>query len=155
VTMTRFLDLFPDLTTAERITLEEMGAYHRYASFRLRAKAILSLNAGYKPAVVAEILGKTQQSVYNWAKWWREDGLVGILNGNKGSPPTKLTSTMLDTAETVAKEQVLTLEGIKRHVRAQHPEAPDFSVRRLSAGLKMRGLSFKRTRMSLKKTEPS
>lgn len=150
--MTKYLGLFPELTAIERATLEEMGAHHRYASFRLRAKGILSLDAGHKPAVVAAILGRTQQSVYNWAKWWREDGLAGILNGNKGSPPTKLTPVMLDTAVAVAGQAALTLEEIKRLVREQHPHAPDFSVRRLSAGLKMRGLSFKRTRLSLKKT---
>lgn len=150
--MARNLRLFPKLTAVERVTLEEMGAHHHYAAFRLRAKGILSLDAGYKPAIVAAILGKSPQSVYNWAKKWREVGLAGILDGNKGSPPTKLTPAMLDTAEAVAAQAALTLDEIKRRVRAEHPQAPDFSVRRLSAGLKMRGWSFKRTRLSLKKT---
>ena len=149
--MARNLGLFPELTEVDRITLEEMGARHRYAAFRLRAKGILSLNARHKPALIAVILGKTPQSVYNWAKWWREDGLVCILDGNKGSPPTKLTPAMLDTAEAVARQAALTLEEIKRRVCVEHPQAPDFSVGCLSAGLKGRGWSFKRTRLSLKK----
>ena len=151
--MAKIIGLFPELSTVERTTLDEMGAHHHYASFRLRAKGILALDAGHKPCVVAAILGKTPQSVYNWAKWWREDGLAGVLDGNKGSPPTKLTPAMLDTAVAVAGQAALTLEEIKRLVLAQHPQAPDFSVRTLSAGLKMRGWSFKRTRLSLKKNE--
>lgn len=151
--MAKIIGLFPELTTAELTTLEELGSHHHYASFRLRAKGILALEAGHKPAIVAEILGKTPQSVYNWAKWWREDGVVGILNGNKGRPPTKLIPAMLDTAVAVASQAALTLEEIKRRVLEQHPQAPDFSVRLLSAGLKIRGWSYKRTRMSLKKTD--
>jgi hypothetical protein len=42
---------------------------------------------------------------------------------------------------------------IKRHVQEQHTDAPDFSLFRLSAGLKKRGFNFKRTRLSLKKRD--
>jgi transposase len=101
---------------------------------------------------VAAVLQKTPQSVYNWAKWWREDGLAGILNGNKGGAPVKLTAEMLNTAGEFAAKSPLTLAMIKRHVQEQHSDAPDFSLFRLSAGLRKRGFNFKRTRLSLKKT---
>ena len=146
-------DLIAPLTEMEQETLEEMIRHHRFAGFRLRARGLLSLNQGLVPAVIAQVLGRTDQSVYNWAKWWREDGLVGILDGHKGGPPVKLTAALLDTAERIAREEPLTLAGIKRRVLAHHPEAPDFSTDRLSAGLKKRGLSFKRCRLSLKKTQ--
>ena len=114
---------------------------------------MLSLNAGLAPAVIGKVLGRSEQSVYNWAKWWRKDGLVGILDGNKGGPPFKLTETLLDTAIKIAREEPLTLAGIKMRVLELHPDAPDFSIDRLSVGLKKRGFSFKRCRLSLKKSE--
>jgi transposase len=92
-------NLIENLSEAECKTLEEMSQHHRYSNFQLRARGLLALNAGHSPAVVAGVLRKTPQTVYNWAKWWRKDGLAGILNGNKGSRPLKLTAEMLDTAK--------------------------------------------------------
>jgi len=142
------------LTREEMITLEEMAQHHPFADFRFRARGVLSLHAGLKPWVIAQVLGVSKQSVYNWAKWWREDGLVGLLGGHKGGAPVKLTSALLDTAEAIARQEPLTLAGIKQRVLERHPDAPSFSEDRLAAGLKKRNLSFKRCRLSLKKSGP-
>ena len=144
--------LIASLTRAEIITLKEMAQHHRYPRFRLRARGLLSLNEGLKAALIGQVLGVSDQSLYNWALWWKASGLVGILDGHKGGAPAKLTSAMLDTAEAIAIAEPLTLAGIKQQVLAQHSDAPDFSLARLSIGLRKRGLSFKRTRLSLKKT---
>ena len=66
---------------------------------------------------------------------------------------TQLTETLLDTAIKIAREEPLTLAGIKMRVLELHPDASDFSIDRLSVGLKKRGFSFKRCRLSLKKSE--
>ena len=145
--------LIADLSSAEVITLEEMARHHPFADFRFRARGVLSLNAGIKPSVIAQVLGVSAQSIYNWAKWWREDGLVGLLDGHKGGAPVKLTANLLDTAEAIARKEPLTLAGIKQRVLECHPDAPTFSEDRLADGLKKRGLSFKRCRLSLKKSE--
>jgi hypothetical protein len=81
--------------------------------------------------------------------------LVGILDGHKGGPPVKLTAQMLDFAAQIACKEALTLGKIAKLVQAQYPDAPSFSLDRLSIGLKARGLSFKRTRLSLKKSVQS
>ena len=145
--------LIAGLTAAEVITLEEMAQRHPFADFRFRARGVLSLHAGIKPSVIAQVLGVSVQSIYNWAKWWREDGLVGLLDGHKGGAPVKLTADLLDTAEEIARKEPLTLAGIKQRVLERHPDAPAFSEDRLADGLKKRGLSFKRCRLSLKKSE--
>jgi transposase len=106
--MAQISKLIEALTAAEFETLREMSKHHRYASFQLRAHGLLALNAGHKPTIVAAVLQKTAQSVYNWAKWWREDGLAGILNRNKGGAPIKLTAVMLDTAVDCAAKSPLT-----------------------------------------------
>lgn len=142
------------LTAVELLTLEEMGQHHRHADFRRRARGIISLNAQCSPQVIAQVLGVSETSVYNWAKWWRNAGLTGLLVGHKGGRPVKLTSELVECAAEIAAGEALTLEGIKRRVRERHPQAPDFSVDRLSARLKECRVSFKRCRLSLKKKRP-
>lgn len=140
-----------ELTDAERTALQELSMYHPYADFRRRALGVLALSKGHPLPVVADILGVTPQTVYNWIKAWRTLGLMGLLGGHQGGAPAKLTAAMLDTAESFARAAPYTLREIAQHVRAVHPDAPDFSLDRLSVGLRARGLSFTRTRLSLKK----
>lgn len=133
------------------MTLEELAAHHRHEDIRLRARGLLALAKGHGTTVVADVLGMTSQSVRNWAQWWEERGLAGILVGHKGGRPAKLTAEMLETGKKCACEQPMTLREIAAVIREVHPEAQTFSLDRLSIGLKARGLSFKRTRLSLKK----
>ena len=140
------------MTEAERLTLEELSRNHPFRDFRPRALGLLALSKGHRPRLVAEILGVTFQTVYNWEKGWRTLGLMGLLNGHKGGRPAKLTAAMLDTAEAVARAEPCGLREIARRVKEAHPGAPAFSLDRLAVGLKARGLSWKRTRLSLKKS---
>ena len=89
---------------------------------------------------MAVILQKTTHSVYNWAKWWRADGLAGLLNESKSGASVKLTAVMLDTAAEIATISPLTLAMVRHHVQKQHSDAPDFSLFRLAAALKKRVL---------------
>jgi transposase len=140
-----------ELNEAERLTLQELSLHHRYADFRRCALGMLALTKGHPLPVVADILGVTPQTVYHWLKAWRTLGLMGLLDGHQGGAPAKLTADLLDTAESIARTAPATLAEIARHVHEVHPEAPDFSLDRLSAGLRARGLAFTRTRLSLKK----
>ena len=139
------------LTLEEVVTLEELSRHHRYGDFRRRALGLLALHAGRSVVEITDFLHVSDQPVYNWAKGWREKGLVGILDGHKGGAPVKLTADMLDAAAEIARQEALTLGKIAARVRERFPAAPAFSLDRLSVGLKARGLSFKRTRLSLKK----
>ena len=140
-----------DLDEEDRMSLEELAAHHRYEDVRRRARGLLALEKGHRTTVVSDVLGVTSQSVRNWAQWWGERGLDGILIGHKGGRPAKLTAEMLETGKNCACKQPMTLREIAAVIREAHPEAPTFSMDRLSIGLKARGLSFKRTRLSLKK----
>lgn len=140
------------LTAQEQETLQQLSVHHRVGRYRRRARGVLSLEAGHKPLVISEVLGVSLQTVHNWRHWWEQYGLVGLLDGAKEGRPAKLTASMLNTAEEIARAEPLTLGMIKERVLKRHPEAVQFSLDRLSVGLKKRGLSFKRTRLSLKKT---
>lgn len=132
-------------------TLKEMSKYHRFGDFRLRALGLLALNDGQRVVGTCKVLRVTDQPVYNWAKGWREYGLVGILDGHKGGAPVKLIAPMLDKAARIASDESLTLSKIAARLKTDFPQADTFSLDRLSKGLKARGMSFKRTRLSLKK----
>jgi transposase len=140
------------LKTEEIETLSEMSKHHHFADFRLRALGLLALNDGHRVVDICKILRVTDQPVYNWAKGWRECGLIGILDGHKGGAPVKLTAPMLDKAVQIATYESLTLGKIAARLKTDFPEAQTFSLDRLSKGLKARGMRFKRTRLSLKKT---
>mgnify|MGYP001765348111 FL=1 len=139
------------LSEVEVQTLQEMSRHHRHADFRRRALGVLALNEGRSVEDISGVLRVTVPPVYKWARAWRERGLMGMLSGHVGGPPRKLTAELLDVAERIARQEALTLGQIARKVHELHPEAPTFSVDRLSVGLRARGLSFKRTRLTLKK----
>lgn len=136
----------------EVATLKEMAARHHHADFRRRALGLLALNRGYKVVQICDMLQVSDQPLYNWAKAYRTRGLVGILDGHRGGAPRKLTDLLLDEAAQIAREQALSLGQIAQQLRQRHPNAPSFSLDRLSVGLKKRGLSYKRGRKSLKKS---
>ena len=140
-----------ELTEPECITLQELADHHPYPDFRRRALGILALAKGHPYALIAEILGVTAPTPYNWAKAWRARGLMGLLSGHLGGAPRKLTAELLDSAEQIARESPCTLAEIERRLREIHPQAPPFSRDCLAMNLKQRGFSFKRTRLSLKK----
>lgn len=129
-----------ELSEAERLTLEALSQHHPFADYRRRGLGLLALSKGYSPQIVADILNVAPASLYNWIKAWRRLGLIGLLNGHKGGRPAKLTATLLDTAEEIAREAPLTLREIAERVKAAHPLAPAFSLDRLAVGLKARGL---------------
>ncbi len=139
------------LTEPERLTLQELAAHHLFADFRRRALGLLALNKGHPFALVADILGVTLPTPYNWARAWTAKGLMGLLDGHQGGAPAKLTPALLDTAEAVARAAPCTLAQIDGTVREAHPDAPPFSLACLAKGLKKRGLSCTRTRLTLKK----
>lgn len=140
-----------NLTQDECITLQELAAHHPYRDFRRRALGLLALHKGHSFPVVAEILGVTLPTPYNWVKAWQNQGLMGLLSGHRGGAPVKLKPELVDTAEQIARETPCTLAEIDRRLREIHPEAPVFSLDSLARHLKKRGLSFTRTRLSLKK----
>lgn len=140
-----------ELSESESITLHELAEHHPYPDYRRRALGLLALNKGHSFSTVADILGVTLPTPYNWVKAWRSLGLMGLLNGHQGGAPTKLTEEWLDTAERIARESPCTLAEIERRLREIHPDVPPVHRDTLARQLKKRGLSFTRTRLSLKK----
>ena len=140
-----------ELTEPEMITLQELAEHHPYSDFRRRALGLLALANGHSFSTTADILGVSLPTTYNWLKRWQNHGLVGLLNGHLGGAPTKLTQELIDTAERIARESPCTLVEIERRLREIHPDVPAVCLDTWARHLKQRGLSFTRTRLSLKK----
>jgi transposase len=142
------------LDAAEILTLEQLALNHRHQDIRRRATGLLRLSQGETPNEIAGRLMITPQVVYNWVHWWRERGIVGLLGGHVGGRPPSLPQEWLDTADTIARGEALGLAGIAKAVEAVHQASLPCSLGTLRNGLIARGLSFKRTRFSLKKSAP-
>jgi transposase len=140
------------LTAEEVLTLEQLALNHPWRDCRVRATGLLRLAQGHKPKAIAQHLGLSHQAVYDWTQAWRQRGVVGLMGGHVGGRPPALPAAMLDTAEAIARQEALSLTGIAKAVEAAHQQALPCCLATLANGLKRRGLSFKRTRFSLKKT---
>jgi len=140
------------LTECETATLLQMSINHPWRDARTRAAGMLMLGAREHPTAIAQKLGVSHQSIYNWRHNWDALGITGLMGGHAGGRPRALSNEILDTAMTIARSEALTLKGIAERIETIHHCALPCSLETLSVRLRANGFSFKRTRLSLKKT---
>ena len=140
------------LSPCEAETLFQLSINHPWRDARLRASGLLMLSQGKHPSVIGQQCGVSHQTIYNWRHAWEQEGLVGLISGHTGGRPRKLSEACLATVCELARTQALTLRGIVQRAEAIHGHPFPLSLDRLGAILRKNGFSFKRTRMSLKKT---
>ena len=139
------------LSESESETLLNLSMNHGWRDVRVRGAGLLRLGTGAHPDVIANELGISHQSIYNWRHAWEERGLVGLTGGHRGGRPPSLSAALIATAVDVASKEALTLKRISQRIEAIHQCAFPCSLDTLGAALKAQGFSFKRTRWSLKK----
>ncbi|MPW15999.1 helix-turn-helix domain-containing protein, partial [Paraburkholderia sp. CNPSo 3157] len=71
-----------ELSEAEKITLQQLSINHKHRDIRTRAAGLLMLGRKIKPKAIAEQLGVSGQSVYNWSHAWRDSGVCGLTGGH-------------------------------------------------------------------------
>jgi transposase len=140
------------LTECEANTLVQLSINHPWRDARTRAAGLLKLHAGEHPTAIGATLNVSHQSLYNWRDAWESKGLVGLASGHTGGRPLAMPEDMIVTAVSVASQEALSLKGIAERVEAAHQCKLPCTLETLGKMLKARGFSFKRTRMSLKKT---
>nr|WP_269764490.1 helix-turn-helix domain-containing protein [Burkholderia ubonensis] len=136
------------LNEAEELTLQRLSINHRHRDFRTRAAGLLMLASKVRPAEVAAKLGVSDQSIYNWARAWREQGVVGLLVGHKGGRPRALPDEMVDAAAQFAQAEPLTLGQIAQRLEATFNEPLPCRLETLSAALKRNRYALKKARRS-------
>lgn len=140
------------LTECEATTLLQLSINHPWRDARTRAAGLLMLAAGEHRTVIGGKLNISHQSIYNWREAWESKGLVGLISGHAGGRPLALPEALIATAVLVASQEALSLKGIAERIEATHQCALPATLETLGKILKARGFSFKRTRMSLKKS---
>ena len=140
------------LTECEAITLQQLSINHPWRDARTRAAGLLLLAAGEHRTAIGAKLNVSHQSIYNWHGVWENRGVVGLLSGHAGGRPLALPEALIATAVSVASQEALTLKGIAERIKTAHQCELPCSLETLGKTLKARGFSFKRTRMSLKKS---
>ena len=143
----------PTLTECEKETLVQMSINHPWRDARTRAAGILMLSTTEEHLrLIAQKLGVSHQSLYNWRHGWVALGIAGLMGGHAGGRPQSLSAEMLSTAVSIARTEALTLKGIAERIESIHQRPLPCSLETLSVRLRATGFSFKRTRLSLKKT---
>lgn len=140
------------LTSCERETLFQLSINHPWRDARLRATGLLMLSKEEHPVTIAQQCGVRFQSVYNWRKAWERRGIAGLIGGHVGGRPKKLSDAWLETVCELARTEARSLRGLAQRAEEIHGAPFPLSLDRLGRILKINGFSFKRTRMSLKKT---
>ncbi len=142
------------LDKAEQKALRQLSINHCYPEVRKRAMALLMLGSGEVLSTIQEQLGVSHQSVYNWHSNWNNGGIEGLLNVQRhGGRPEKLPALWLEHALALASTGPYSARQIAHLLEGQFGQPLPCSLRTLTRVLKEGGMSYKRTRLSLKKKE--
>ncbi|MBE8597646.1 helix-turn-helix domain-containing protein [Xenorhabdus sp. BG5] len=140
------------LSEPERITLQQLALNHPHRDIRTRGTGLLMLARGLKPRQIAAEIGCSLRVIYDWVHVWYDSGIVGLLGGHAGGRYPAMTSEMIATAVNAARAESLTLARIAQKVEDKHVPLP-CTLETLANTLKRQGLTYKRARLSLKKTK--
>ena len=112
----------------------------------------MQLGRKVKPKIIAEQLGVSDKSVYNWAHARHDGGACALMGGHNGGRPRALSEAMVATALEIARAEPLTLGQIAQRVQEIRGEVLPCRIETLGEALKREGFSFKRNRYALKKS---
>jgi transposase len=148
------------LSGRRRAELEYLAAHTPSAKERSRAQALLWLDDGAGAEEIAELLGVTRQTVYNWAERFQErDGLDlrdRLLDAPRaGRPPTALGIIDPLIAELIDRDPrdfgyhatVWTAPLLMRHLKQAH--GVEVSRRSIGPALQRLRVRWKRPRHQL------
>lgn len=140
-----------ELSEPQRITLQQLALNHRHRDIRARGTGLLMLARGLKPRQIAAETGCSVRVIYNWVHTWHDQGIAGLLGGHAGGRYLAMTPEMITTAVEAACAESLTMARIAQHIEEVHGPLP-CTLETLANTLKKQGLTWKRNRLSLKKT---
>jgi transposase len=144
------------LDKAEQETLRQLSLNHQWKEVRKRGLALLMLAAGEKLVTIQQELESSHQSVYNWLSLWNECGIAGILKVKRhGGRQAKLPEQWVERALDLARSSPYSARQIAHCLETEFEQILPCSLRTLRRTLKEGGMSYKRTRLSLKKTGSS
>lgn len=100
----------------------------KQAEVRQRAMGLRLLHEGKSPKEVAEFLGVSQPTVYDWHHRWQRQGLEGLANRPKPGRPTKTNESYVAQLEEAVEQDpqdlgyafsIWTTERLRLHLKAK------------------------------------
>ena len=92
--MSRRIDF--TLTKDQLAELEQAITSSLYPEVRQRAIAIRMLHLGQHPDQIAQTVMVTSNTIYDWHKRWREQGLGGLRDGQRSGRPGKADQAYIE-----------------------------------------------------------
>ena len=135
------------LDETQRRTLHEMGIHHPHPCVRQRAQALQQLARGDTLATVSTRFGVHLNSVENWARWWRQRGVVGLFQPSRPGRPPKW-----DADRQYALGQLARQRSGGAHQLLEALGATDICDDTARRYLQAQGLRYKRCRYDVKKS---
>ena len=82
--------LAPLALTADEVTTLDACSHHaRHPRQRRRAQAVLGHHRGQSLAQLAAFFAVRYATVHGWLRAWRDQGLAGLLEGQRAGRPPK------------------------------------------------------------------
>lgn len=142
------------LTPEQRNTLLELQLNHHWREVRRRATGLLLIADQVPASVIQDTLQVSLPSLYAWVRQWRQVGIVGLLAVSRhGGRKLKLPQEWIDRALTLATDQAYSARQISQVLEEEFKQSLPCTLETLRNTLKSGGMTYKRTRASLKKKE--
>lgn len=147
-THTRFIT---KLKPKDKKLLNDLVKNSSTLSIRSRAQAILLSAQGKNVAELAGIFNKTTRTIYSWLDRWENNGIDGLEDKERSGAPSQLTDSEKKIVVRILKKHPhspkLVLADVSKRLGK---EISEWILRQIAIA---EGMSWKRMRKSLKKTE--
>jgi transposase len=141
------------LSADDFVALTEAHRFDDNWRARERAKTLLLLHSGLSASEVAEQTGLHFRTILNTRLRWLNKGMACLVDRPHTGAPRKLTQTQADQLIDWARQEPLSAPQLL--AKLVDSGAPEMHLNTLRNMLRTAGLTWKRTRHSLKKKIPS
>lgn len=140
------------LSTDDFAALTEVHRFDDNWRARERAKTLLLLHSGLSASEVAEQTGLHFRTILNTRLNWLSKGMACLVDQPHTGAPRKLTDTQADQLIDWARQEPLSAPQLL--AKLVDSGAPEMHPNTIRSMLRKAGLTWKRTRHSLKKKDP-
>ncbi len=124
ITFNNRYSIFSDMSRKPEITkhmpkLELDNIYRAESNIRIKERllAIVHLYEGKNIYVVADILKRSEKTIYNWLSRWNEEGYDGLIPQNRNGREPKMSSAEWDEVIKEIKDKGMTIKDTIKYIK--------------------------------------